>query len=361
MPDIPELKHEDFELTFEAKGHTLLFEDLVLTNYLPGPGIVSFVRGVARVFVRKSVLEAIEKIPEAELASYGNRHIDALKRSINMCLEYEKSFDAQERFDEKSYEHALGKLEVLMKDYCYIDTWYTNSLYENGNPRATAVESINVIQAYKNSLRAGDIEHIFFARDGYLEKLLFIISKQSDIPSQDLQSYRISELKDLVTNKISVSSDDLKRREQAYVLASGLFLSGSDAEEWMDIFLKEPANETFELRGIVAHGKGQVVRGRVFVADTFPDLSVNAASESFTDMRKGDILVLPVTDARLVGVYEKAAAVVTDIGGMLSHAAIVARELAIPCIVGTKNASKVLKTGDMVEIDADKGIVRILG
>ncbi len=54
----------------------------------------------------------------------------------------------------------------------------------------------------------------------------------------------------------------------------------------------------------------------------------------------------------------KAAAVVTDEGGVLCHAAIVARELKKPCIIGTKIATKVLKDGDTVEVDAEKGIVR---
>jgi len=49
---------------------------------------------------------------------------------------------------------------------------------------------------------------------------------------------------------------------------------------------------------------------------------------------------------------------VTDQGGMLSHAAIISRELGVPCIVGTVNATKVFKDGDMVEVDADKGIIR---
>ena len=55
---------------------------------------------------------------------------------------------------------------------------------------------------------------------------------------------------------------------------------------------------------------------------------------------------------------KKAAAIVTDGGGMLSHAAIVARELKKACIVGTGNATSVLKDGDTVEVNADKGIVR---
>ena len=57
---------------------------------------------------------------------------------------------------------------------------------------------------------------------------------------------------------------------------------------------------------------------------------------------------------------KKAAAIVTDEGGVTCHAAIVSRELKIPCIVGTKNATKALKTGDLVEVDADNGVVRLL-
>jgi pyruvate,water dikinase len=57
---------------------------------------------------------------------------------------------------------------------------------------------------------------------------------------------------------------------------------------------------------------------------------------------------------------KKAGAVVTDAGGILSHAAIVSRELNIPCIIGTEIATNILKDGDLVEVKADKGVVRII-
>jgi pyruvate,water dikinase len=56
----------------------------------------------------------------------------------------------------------------------------------------------------------------------------------------------------------------------------------------------------------------------------------------------------------------KASAFITDEGGITCHAAIVARELNKPCIIGTKIATKVLKDGDMVEVDAERGVVRII-
>lgn len=57
---------------------------------------------------------------------------------------------------------------------------------------------------------------------------------------------------------------------------------------------------------------------------------------------------------------KKAGAIVTDEGGILFHAAVVSRELSIPCIIGTKIATQVLKDGDLVEVDAEKGIVKKL-
>ena len=77
-------------------------------------------------------------------------------------------------------------------------------------------------------------------------------------------------------------------------------------------------------------------------------------------VQKGDILVAVMTFPNYIPAMEKAAAFVTNEGGILCHAAIVSREMKKPCIIGTKIATKVLKDGDEVEIDADKGIVRII-
>ncbi len=77
-------------------------------------------------------------------------------------------------------------------------------------------------------------------------------------------------------------------------------------------------------------------------------------------MNKDDILISITTNPNLVPAMKKAAAIITDAGGLTCHAAIVSRELKIPCVVGTKIATKVLKDGDLVEVDADRGIVRII-
>jgi phosphohistidine swiveling domain-containing protein len=82
--------------------------------------------------------------------------------------------------------------------------------------------------------------------------------------------------------------------------------------------------------------------------------------QHISKVNEGDIMISTATSPQLLPAMKKAAAFVTDIGGITSHAAIVSRELKKPCIVGTKIATQILKDGDMIEVDADKGIVRII-
>ena len=103
-----------------------------------------------------------------------------------------------------------------------------------------------------------------------------------------------------------------------------------------------------EIKGQI--GNRGIARGRVRML----------RSSQVSDFTPGDILVTAMTTPDFVPLLKKAAAIVTDEGGITCHAAIVSRELGIPCVIGTKNATKILKDGDEVEVDAEKGIVKII-
>jgi len=77
--------------------------------------------------------------------------------------------------------------------------------------------------------------------------------------------------------------------------------------------------------------------------------------EDITKVQKGDILVTPMTSPDLVPTMSKSSAIITDSGGATCHAAIVSREMGLPCIVGTQNASKVLQDEQLITADAYKG------
>ncbi len=77
-----------------------------------------------------------------------------------------------------------------------------------------------------------------------------------------------------------------------------------------------------------------------------------------TKVLDGEILVSPMTTPDFVPAMERAGAIITDEGGITCHAAIISRELNKPCIIGTKVATSFFKDGDLVEVDADKGIIK---
>jgi pyruvate,water dikinase len=81
---------------------------------------------------------------------------------------------------------------------------------------------------------------------------------------------------------------------------------------------------------------------------------------SFTEVEDGEVLVTPTTDPSWASIMFVSAALVVDIGGTLSHAAVVARELGIPCVVNTRTGSRVLRTGDRVRVDGGAGTVEVL-
>jgi len=82
--------------------------------------------------------------------------------------------------------------------------------------------------------------------------------------------------------------------------------------------------------------------------------------DEITQVQRGEILVCRYTNPAWAPVFPKIKATVTDLGGLLTHAAIVSREYGIPAVVGTGNATLVIKTGDLIRVDGEKGIVSIL-
>jgi phosphohistidine swiveling domain-containing protein len=81
---------------------------------------------------------------------------------------------------------------------------------------------------------------------------------------------------------------------------------------------------------------------------------------SFADVEDDEVLVTPTTDPSWASIMFVSSALVVDIGGALSHAAVVARELGIPCVVNTRVGSRTLRTGDRVRVDGSKGTVELL-
>lgn len=137
--------------------------------------------------------------------------------------------------------------------------------------------------------------------------------------------------------------------EHGWFFENGKFrnLTKAEAEQLWERYVDfKTSNNAVE--GVVASNGGRhFINGEVVV--------VTSPSDSVADDR---IVVVPSTSPSYVPLMRKARALITDHGGMMSHAAIVAREFNLPCIVGTKQATKVLQTGDKVILDLVKGEVK---
>ncbi len=120
-----------------------------------------------------------------------------------------------------------------------------------------------------------------------------------------------------------------------------------ELEKWKKRFSKE--HDENLIKGIVVY-KGEA-KGRAAIVKDRSELN---------KVERGDILVTRLTTPDFIIAMKKAIGIVTDLGGVTSHAAVTSRELKIPCIVGTKNATKIIKDGDIIELDTIDGSVRIL-
>lgn len=201
-------------------------------------------------------------------------------------------------------------------------------------------------------------DHVHYLINEVVERAAPFLKKTT----KELFAYRHAELAKLLKDpKLQLDDREITDRTASYLFfveSNRLrFFTSKDANTRLNALLplvdhshvREFVGQT-AFRGVV-QGKARVFS---YAADT-PELR-----KKMKEMVKGEILVSSQTAPYMMPVIIQAAAIITDEGGITAHAAIVSRELKKPCIVGTKIATKVLKDGDLVEVDADKGVVKIL-
>ncbi len=185
-----------------------------------------------------------------------------------------------------------------------------------------------------------------------LGKLLDEMASRLGFDIKLIRSMTVEEINIGIKENI-VEKNKIRERSKHCIIA---FKGGSfeiiTGKNEIRLFLKENLEEEFirKLKKIVGqpacmgHAEGRV--------------KIIQSPEDMKKMNNGDILVSSKTFPGFLPAIRKASAIVTDYGGITCHAAIVSKELNIPCIIGTKNATKILKDGDLVRVDAVKGVVK---
>ncbi|RJP63058.1 MAG: hypothetical protein C4543_01040 [Ignavibacteriales bacterium] len=306
---------------------------------------------------------------EAKFEEKVRELIDKIEPNIVKVLEkhYEKYFYTKFLFTEEqgvyNFEHYLKKLVKLVNNDPNVAKTIKEENEEIKNlikKRDSIIKQLKLSAKYK----------IFFDQWGE-----FMITKIYRRYAQLFALYRmvpiveeignrlglsIKETKFMTTEEIynalfknQINKDEIKKRIEFTVHYTDknehMFYIGSQAKQAAELIQTEKIEAVSEIKGQCGcrgHAKG-VVR----IVNVIEDMQ---------KMKEGDVLVSIATQPDLLPAMKKASAFVTDQGGVTSHAAIVAREMKTPCVIATKIATKVLRDGDLVEVDADKGIVKII-
>ena len=181
----------------------------------------------------------------------------------------------------------------------------------------------------------------------YVDMLLAEMGKRKRIPIELMRYIKTEEF----PNVASIRNELEERRKRCVfiTLKQGSYvLKGKEAEDYIKILKEQIRTQGADIiKGSCAsRGKAKGI------------VKVCRGEKEIAKMEKGRILVACMTQPEFLPAMKKAIAIITDEGGLTCHAAIISRELGIPCVIGTKTATQVLKDGDLVEVDADKGIVR---
>lgn len=182
-------------------------------------------------------------------------------------------------------------------------------------------------------------------------RILQEIGKRSGYTLEELKYAVAPEIPLIMKSKNRLKSELRDRRNGSVFLMSRegyKAFTGSTVKEIRRIILGDQKfDQINDFRGLSAStGKATGI------------VRIIKSSTEVSKIKPGDILVAVMTRPDYVVAMKKAAAIVTNEGGITSHAAIVSRELGIPCIIGTKIATEVLKDGDLVEVNANHGWVR---
>ncbi len=240
-----------------------------------------------------------------------------------------------------------------MTEFSYHDLAYEKSLETNNSVLKSNLDDLG-----KLKFSGRELMNAYLFEGGVFHALLLNVGNRFLKDPSDASFLFKHEIKELFEG-VAISGEELKKRRQVYGCAvtegaTEFFTYEKSVSVWDDFCGAQAGPRS--ISGTVA-SRG-IASGRVVIAPMLVDMKEILKIDS--EMQQGDILVAESTTPDLMMLCKKAAAIITDQGGMLSHAAIISRELGIPCIIGTGKATHILKNGDLVEIDADRGKITIL-
>jgi len=358
LPDIL-----DYQMTFKVTGLGFMFADLLCHGFGYLHPLFICNKGEFLQYFTNERMEYAARFGHRWLSTPGGFE------------EYKQEFII---FHNKSFEYMKMLIENILADnvrifyellyqyfirYSKMDFQFTNLTFLYAKENHIIAESLNNISVFKDIARIW-VNAVSINDDCLLNRLLSNLSEKFKVSIEDMQNYKISEIVNLFDNEY-VSYEELNLRKDASVAMSNGYNIKYYTGELANTFISRvkaiyESQASADIIGQVANrGEMQYITGTVRLINVDYG-NLEQMEKEMLNMNQSEILVSEFTSPELMIACKKAKAIITDLGGMLSHAAIVSREMGIPCIVGTEHASRSFKNGDNIRIDLDLGTVKII-
>jgi phosphohistidine swiveling domain-containing protein len=351
------LNPKNYVLTFKASGVSVFVTDIHKDAY--------------------KKLEVLFIIEHGEFKQYFTK--TAYNRALNLGLEFYKNKKRVTEYQKNIFLHNkkftdffsskikgsayISKsvlktffeyTKTLCSEYTKMNIEFTEKAFTYKEKNKNIGKNLEITMKSKDVVRSF-MNMVLFEKNSYLSILFKILSKQFAVNYKILENLTQKEIFALYKSELKNPGLILKRQNALVsIWNKNQPILGANAIKIIKNF-KQSSSKTNRVEGQIAN-KGKV-SGRVKIIPVNYG-NMQKINKEIGKMKKGDVLIAETTAPELILACQKASAIITDLGGLMSHAAIISRELKIPCIVGTKSATKVFKDGDLVEVDANNGIVR---
>jgi phosphohistidine swiveling domain-containing protein len=356
-PDI-----RDYELTFKVAGLSFLFTDMLADGFGYMEPLFTSMRSEFVQYFSNDRMEFAAKEGVSWLSK--PRGFDKYRATFTRYFERNRpileSIVSEPGLTVTRLRRFFRILSKLFTFYSKMDFPFTNLTYVYAAEHVMIRKNLGQLARFKDIARAW-INATAIENDSPFTGLVRRLTFECGVPAVDLEYYKMTELAHLLLGGRRLSPRELRSRREAFAIyvSAGRkkYMTGSSAAAFAaTIAAIDRVSASSEIVGQVANRTVDIVDGFVKVLNVdYGDLV--AMNREISNMRVGEILVADFTAPELMEACQKAKAIVTDLGGMLSHAAIVSRELGIPCLVGTRYATKALRTGDRIRIDFRSGAI----
>ncbi|HBP00727.1 MAG: Phosphoenolpyruvate synthase [Candidatus Moranbacteria bacterium GW2011_GWE1_49_15] len=302
-------------------------------------------------------------------------HLDGLREFVLENLEKDNKFLSKISVEiKRQYDNLIGKIEFiksidlktldnkqlwhLINDFIdlhseieprfVINFWFPIHMEGCGGNNEKWKSEIDVAIKTRTETEKVGPEGDLAAR-----KLVNEVADRMSIEKTLSKYLSLKEIENFLQSSILDDVDMLNSRKANGFVFGSLGIIDTDPQGYAE-------REGYEILEYAVDDGGGIAGTVAYKGNVKGIVRVIKSKTNIADFQENEILVTAMTTPEFVPAMKKAIAFVTDEGGITCHAAIVAREMGKPCIIGTKIATQVLRDGDLVEVDADNGVVNIL-